>query len=108
VLVVALDDDVVGAAVVGGGVVVVVSNVTVVVERVVVEVMTTVVEVVESSTTVEVDPLASTSGSERLAKNTTNAVTANRTAAARTRRFQSIPKVSHNDVPNRTPWPQPD
>jgi hypothetical protein len=112
VLVVALDDDVVGAAVVavvGGAVVVVVSNVTVVVvEGFVVEVMATVVQVVESATTVEVVPIASTSGSERLAKNTTNAVIATRTVAARARRFQSTAKVSHNDVPNRTPWPQPD
>jgi hypothetical protein len=111
--VVALEDDVVvGAAVVavvGGAVVIVVANVTVVVvESVVVVVMTTVVEVAESSTTFEVAPLASTSGSERLAKNTINAVVATRTVAARTRRFQSTPKVSHNDVSNRTPWPQPD
>jgi hypothetical protein len=112
VLVVALEDVVVGAAVVavvGGAVVVVVADVTiVVVESVVVVVMTTVVEVVESPTTVEVAPLASTSGSERLAKNTITAVVATRTVAARTRRFQSTPKVSHNDVSNRTPWPQPD
>jgi hypothetical protein len=112
VLVVAPDDDVVGAAVVvvaGGAAVVVVSNGTVVVvEGVVVEVMATVIEVVEPSTTVEVVPIASTSGSERLAKNTTNAVIATRTVAARARRFRSTAKVSHNDVSNRTPWPQPD
>jgi uncharacterized protein (DUF3084 family) len=119
VVVVARDDEVVGAAVVtvvavvvvvvGGAFVVVVSTVTVVVvEGAVVDVMGTAVEVVESSTTVEVVPLASTSGSERLAKNRTDAVITTRTVAARSRRFQSTPKVSHNDVSNRTPWAQPD
>jgi len=111
---VALDEDVVVAAVVavvvGGAAVVVVSNVTVVVvgRVVVVAVVVTVVDVVESPTTVEVVPLASTSISERLAKNTTNAVIATRTVAARTTSFESTAKVSHNDVSNRTPWLQPD
>jgi len=116
VVVVALDEDVVVAAVVavvvGGAAVVVVPNGTVVVVGrvvvVVVMVAATVVDVVESPTTVEVVPLASTPGSERLAKNTTNAVIATRTVAASTTRFQSTAKVSHNDVSNRTPWLQPD